>query len=50
MFYSAEEADAWAWTQLEGGPAEKQGYGGFHMWTVTDNCGERNDVWTVHFY
>lgn len=50
VFYSAEEADAWAWTQLEGGPAEEQGYRGFHMWTVTDNCGERNDVWTVHFY
>ena len=51
VFYSYDEAMAWGLEQTgRNGEMGKQGLTGFHMWTVTDNCGERNDVWTVHFY
>lgn len=55
VFYSEAAADAFANEQLnpkkgEEGAAWKQGYAGYHAWTVYDNCGERNDVWTVEFY
>lgn len=46
------EIEAWAWEQLDSdhGPMWKQGYAGFNEWTVYDNCGERNDIWTIDFY
>lgn len=52
VFYSEAEMQAWANEQIYpfSGEAWKQGYAGYHAWTVYDNCGERNDVWTVEFY
>ena len=52
VFYSEAAADAYANEQLNygEGPWGKKGYDGYHAWTVYDNCGERNDVWTVDFY
>ena len=52
VFYSEAAADAFANEQLNygEGPWGKKGYNGYHAWTVYDNCGERNDVWTVEFY
>ncbi len=51
VFYSIDEMYNWAFGFLESdenwnGPD----YAGFNYWTVYDNCGERNDVWTVDFY
>lgn len=47
-----DEMDAWAWEQLKSdtGPMWKKGYRGYDAWTVYDNCGERNDIWTLSFY
>ena len=52
VFYSEAEMQAWANEQLvpHQGDAWNQGYDGYSAWTVYDNCGERNDVWTVEFY
>ena len=52
VFYSEAAADAFANEQLNygEGPWGKKGYNGYHAWSVYDNCGERNDVWTVEFY
>ncbi len=43
------KADAWAESVIfdENSPYYMKGY---HSWSVYDNCGERNDVWTVDFY
>lgn len=43
------KAEAWANSVIydESSPYYMKGY---HAWTVYDNCGERNDVWTVEFY
>ena len=52
VFYSYDEMWAGAEAQIDYGfgPMGQQGYSGFYAWTVYDNCGERNDVWTVDFY
>lgn len=49
VFYSEAEMDAWANSVIydRSSPYYMKGY---HAWTVYDNCGERNDVWTVEFY
>ena len=52
------KAEAWAWehiNQLEqdyynGKISKDEVFQGFNEWTVYDNCGERNDAWTVDFY
>ena len=46
------KASAWADEQLNygEGPWGVKGYNGYYAWSVFDNCGERNDVWTVDFY
>lgn len=43
------KADAWAESVIfdENSPYYMKGY---YSWSVYDNCGERNDVWTVDFY
>ena len=49
VFYSEAEMDTWANSVIydKNSPYYMKGY---HAWTVYDNCGERNDVWTVEFY
>ncbi len=44
-----KKAEAWADSVIfdESSPYYMMGY---HEWTVYDNCGERNDAWTVEFY
>lgn len=49
VFYSFEEMRAWeqsVWFD-ENSPYYLKG---FNEWTVRDNCGERNDVWTADAY
>ena len=43
------KADAWAESVIfdENSPYYMKGY---YSWSVYDNCGERNNVWTVDFY
>ena len=50
VFYSKDEGWDWAENEIIKGFETGSTYSGFHMWTVYDNCGERNDVWTVDFY
>ncbi|MCI2981275.1 DUF5011 domain-containing protein, partial [[Clostridium] innocuum] len=58
VFYSEAAADAYANKVIDqdhkdywdGKLDKSQVRSGYHAWTVYDNCGERNDVWTVDFY
>lgn len=49
VFYSKAEADGWAETYILN-QGDVWTYTGWYAWTVYDNCGERNDIWTVDFY
>lgn len=49
VFMSYDEMTAWANSVIydKNSPYYMMGY---NAWTVYDNCGERNDVWTIDFY
>lgn len=49
VFSSKAEADTFAETYIMA-QGDVWTYTGWYAWTVHDNCGERNDVWTVDFY
>ena len=44
------QANEWALNELLNENSPWYQYDSWTMWTIYDNCGERNDVWTVDFY
>ena len=44
------QANDWATQEIFNENSPWYHYDGWLLWSIYDNCGERNDVWTVDFY